>query len=155
MAKRSGMLALSTIFWLSCFFVHHHNCLDAAQHIDSYSSQAVQTQTLISLQALTHLRFLSTCSWCQHIIRFGLKPKPVQRRNIICKADGCQNMWDQSQCFWGWPCQMPKLSLNSTPPTLLFSSVPTFFQFSSNFCRGRTCPKALLLQRKPSWDYFR
>ena len=102
--ERSGMLALSTIFWLSC----HHNCLDAAEHIDSYSSQAVQTQTLISLQALTHLRFLSTCSWCQHIILLGLKPKPVQRRNIICKADGCQNMWDQSQCFWGWPCQIPK-----------------------------------------------
>ena len=58
--------------------------------------------------ALTHLRFLSTCSWCQHIILLGLKPKPVQRRNIICKADGCQNMWDQSQCFWGWPCQIPK-----------------------------------------------
>ena len=26
----------------------------------------------------------------------------------------------------------------------------SYSQFSSNFCRGRTCPKALLLQRKPS-----
>ena len=24
-----------------------------------------------------------------------------------------------------------------------------------HFCRGRTCPKVLLLQLKPSWDYFR
>ena len=31
----------------------------------------------------------------------------------------------------------------------------SFIQLSSNFCRGRTCPKALLLQHKPSWDYFR
>ena len=54
------------------------------------------------------------------------------------------------------PIPNPFLSPPSPPNFSLehgakFSNLfPQICQISSNFCRGRTCPKALLLQRKPS-----